>query len=166
MMSLEIARQISSQIPGVTPSRIIDLVVQMNDSGTFFRGVRYQQEWDDSKVQGVKALGSEGGGVSYWSSGNRVFNANGSDHLQPYDTTFFHYSTGVHVGRNRMYMFATDKNRTPGFFSPDSFIQVDHDLLPNQLTMLEVVGRPFECLANIYIDMIVNLEDFVSGRIT
>lgn len=162
MMSLEIAKQISNQIPGVSPNRILDLVVHMNDSGTFFRGVRYQQEWDTAKVQGIKAFGSEGGGVSYWSSGNRVFNTNGNDHFQSYDTTFFHYSTGVHVGRNRMYIFATDKNLVPGFFSPDSFIQVNHDLLPNQYTMLEVVGKPFECLANIYIDMIANLENFVS----
>ncbi len=164
MITPEIAQEISDQIPGVSAERILQLVHDMNLSQAFFRGVRYQQEWNEAQSETVYTRGAEGGGVSYWTSGVRVFNANGSDHLQPYDTTFFHYATGMKGFAPRMYVLATTGNRVPGYFLPDAFIQVHETLSLSQYECLEVVGKPLQSLQAIYPAMIVELEDFVSNR--
>lgn len=85
--------QVAKTIGGeVTAQRVKRLIWLSNKGKHIFHGVKRLKYLEGVKAEGIMPLTPEGGQVSFWTSGQRLFGELKKDgSLQSYDSTFFHY---------------------------------------------------------------------------
>lgn len=79
---------------GGDPREVAEIVDRANAYRLLFRGIRSERRVPQARTEGIAPVSPEGGDVSYWSTGSRVFlsgDGEGSG-LATYGTTFFHYA--------------------------------------------------------------------------
>lgn len=127
---------IASQIgDSVSPKRVEDVVNMSNGYGHIVHGVRSSQSLKSVKTEGIKPLTPEGGFISCWTSGTRIFAGSTKETpLQFFDTTFFHYAPSYdrRKGISRMVMALTN---------PDLIKREDIVVANNQVDLKTRVPR-------------------------
>lgn len=147
-----------AEVVGVDSRAIALIILLSNKKEALFRGVRDEGEWQSHGQHGIRAIGGDGR-ASFWTSGVRIFSAS-EDHLQQYDTTFFHYATGKKGVYPRMYITATSAPRINVDHSSDSLNIVNRNLSCGEFERLEVVGNAFGGYESLYPAMIEHLLNF------
>ena len=85
--------QVAKTIGGeITAQRVKRLIWLSNKGKHIFHGIKRLKYLEGVKKEGIMPFTPEGGQVSYWTSGQRLFGELKKDgSLQSYDSTFFHY---------------------------------------------------------------------------
>ncbi len=91
----EVLNGIAQTIGGdVTPMRVLNLLEQSHQRGLLFHGIKRNADFLTVQQDGIKPLTPEGGDVSFWATGLKLF-SNRTDKLTPLatlDTSFFQYA--------------------------------------------------------------------------
>ncbi len=86
----DVAKTIGGQI---SPQRIAAVIELSNQRSCIAHGIKRSYAIGMVAKEGVKPLTPEGGQVSFWTSGSRIFRSSlGNTPLGYYDTTFFQYA--------------------------------------------------------------------------
>jgi hypothetical protein len=81
-----------SGIMGLTDSHLVREVIEMsNREGLMVHGFR-KPKFEKVRTSGVLPLTPEGGYVSYWNTGHRIFGVPYPDHFETFDSTVFNYA--------------------------------------------------------------------------
>lgn len=85
--------QVAKTIGGeISTQRVKRLIWLSNKGKHIFHGIKRIKYLEGVKTDGIMPLTPEGGQVSFWTSGRRLFGELKKDgSLQSYDSTFFHY---------------------------------------------------------------------------
>lgn len=133
--------------------RAIEAIVTLsNKNGAIFRGVRSEAEWQSHSRLGIQANGGDGQ-ASFWTTGLRIFSAS-EEHLQQYDTTFFHYAPGKKGVTPRMYVAAAKAKNIGVPAEKNSLVCVHRNLIYREFERLEVVGEVWDSYTSLYPVMI------------
>lgn len=142
----------------VTASRVRWVVEEWNRGHHIVRGLRRGSEISRIQREGIRSMTPEGGYVSFWSMGTRVFGYPGKEHTDlagmGIDTPFFEYAHTVSPEEERilMNMALTRRDllatylhgrRDPVPFPRDSTIKIPFPVPREKMALLqvEVTGR-------------------------
>ena len=84
-----LTHQVAQVIGEVSPDVVREVIERSNSKGYLFHGIKSNRCYEDVLNEGIKPLTPEGGYVSFWTSGSRLFSL-GRGALATFDTTFFH----------------------------------------------------------------------------
>lgn len=76
----------------ISPERIQNLIDVSNTEGFIFHGIKNNEAVPYIEEHGILPLTPEGGDISCWTMGKRLFGTSNQKKLFGYDSTFFHYA--------------------------------------------------------------------------
>lgn len=126
----------------ITPRRIANVIRRSNEQSIVFHGIKHSSRLPSIEQSGILPLTPEGGQVSFWTSGKRIFGSlTGGGGINTYDSTFFHYA---HSRERKSTMniavinVGLIQDATHITFSPDTVLQIKSELPRDVIQLLEV----------------------------
>lgn len=104
MLELDIYGKVAESLgKGISAERVLELARATTAGEHIVHGVKYAEAVDKIASDGIKPLTPEGGWVSYWTSGLRMFTAtdNPNSSLFGYDSSIFQYTNKAIILTNR-----------------------------------------------------------------
>lgn len=139
---LERVANIASLIGSIDPSHIEAIIDTSNSKGLIIHGIKRAGSFDRICREGVKPLTPEGGNVSFWASGERIF-GDASFPMGTFDTPFFNYSIARNDSKkvssmNLAMTMYSELPRNEQEFEQNGVLCVPQTVLPMNLYLLQV----------------------------
>lgn len=134
----------------ITPQRVEQLISVAKSEGFLLHGVKSRSSLGTIRERGILPLTPEGGYVSYWTCGERIFISARSGSIGMFfDTPFFNYShsrsTGEKTGDTMILALANKSSLqklTRANIGPSSDVVMIDSPVPREYIMLLVVEGP------------------------
>lgn len=129
----------------ITPARIQKVIYLSNKEGFLVHGIKDYANLSGIRQNGISPLSPEGGYVSYWTSGARIFTSSSQGALMTYDTSFFHYghtySQDLRFSHMLMAVARIGDLKSLGQvdFLPDSLVILNFPVPRSDLSLMRVV---------------------------
>ncbi len=137
-LTTEVAKMIGRD---VTPERIARVIYLSNIEGYLFHGIKRCTDLERIKKEGILPKTPEGGMVSWWTTGSRIFWSSPGP-LRGYDTTFFHYG---YSGEESMNIAVANRHVLDKLgrisFKSDSDVTINFPVPPEAIHILQVVEK-------------------------
>jgi len=130
---------------GISPRRVRRIIDLSNEGKHLIHGVKRDKDFESIKREGILNLTPEGGRVSYWTSGLRMFGIlNNGFTLSTRDSTFFDYAHSRSLDPHKTFMTIAitneqELNKIKQFlFKEDGYITIDTAVPADRLALLRV----------------------------
>ncbi len=183
---MDFAKLVADTIGEVDSSLVKEVIDISNKETYIFHGIKGNESFSIINKEGVCPLTPEGGYVSFWASGKKIFGEILDEKLSTYDTPFFHYAHSNDSSEDFIFMNMAiakysdleERSLVEKKFEEDGYLTISQTIPRNLIHLFRaelevyknknVLRENSQIAERILLKQIHNalIENYSSGRIT